>query len=233
MDWLSAEFRGAYTDGNGQKLSDTLLPPSQSHNITALYSFYGTCNEYNIEDSLRYIFQGQGQNRLSISKSELKAWTEIYAAFWKFLGDAITNQVDSRVRRRRYEGWKTMTNAMIRGFNSGEIEAWALPCLYVAGRWLRSFAIEADQEEQEEGKDASQLTAMESDDIAATMAQNDTLADAARVINRMFTICINDRAPIVDSRKWGMYYVTSLLFKTYFKVGSQNIFSVILVTDSD
>lgn len=26
------------------------------------------------------------------------------------------------------------------------------------------------------------------------------------------------RAPIEDSRKWGLYYTTNLLFKTYFKV---------------
>lgn len=228
MDWLSSEFRDAYTNGDGQKLADILLPPSHSQNIAALYTFYQTCNEHNIDDSLRYIFQGQGASRLSISKPELKAWTEIFSAFWRFLGEAITNAVDSKVRRRRYDAWKTMTNAMIREFNSGNIEAWALPCLYVAGRWLRAFAIEADQEEREEGKDASTITAMDSDDIAATMAQNDTLSDAARVINRMFTICINDRAPIVDSRKWGLYYVTTLLFKTYFKVGEEAILSFIL-----
>ena len=26
------------------------------------------------------------------------------------------------------------------------------------------------------------------------------------------------RAPIEESRKWGLYYTTNLLFKTYFKV---------------
>ena len=220
MDWLAGEFRTAYTQNNGPRLANTLLPPSHSPDIAALDSFYRTCDEYNIAESLRYIFQGQGQNRLKIPKAELNAWAEIYSNFWKFLGDAITTRDDSKVRRRRYDSWKEMTNALIRGYNSGHLDAWTLPCLYVAGRWLRAYAIEADQEEQEKGKDTSKITVIESDDIAATMAKSDTLEDAARVINRMFTLCMNDRAPIVDSRKWGLYYVTNLLFKTYFKAGS-------------
>ena len=48
--------------------------------------------------------------------------------------------------------------------------------------------------------------------------QQEKLEDAARVINRGFMICISDRAMMDDSRKWGTYYMTNLLFRVYFKV---------------
>lgn len=31
------------------------------------------------------------------------------------------------------------------------------------------------------------------------------------------------RAPIEESRKWGLYYVTNLLFRIYFKLNSLNL----------
>ena len=34
------------------------------------------------------------------------------------------------------------------------------------------------------------------------------------------------RAPLEESRKWGIYYTTNLLFKTYFKVRLMNLFTI-------
>lgn len=50
-----------------------------------------------------------------------------------------------------------------------------MPVLYMAGRQLRSFAILADEEDKREGKDANKLE------------------DAARHLNKMFTLCLSDR----------------------------------------
>jgi hypothetical protein len=32
-----------------------------------------------------------------------------------------------------------------------------------------------------------------------------------------------NRAPLAESRKWGIYYVINLLFKTYFKINSVDL----------
>ena len=32
------------------------------------------------------------------------------------------------------------------------------------------------------------------------------------------SLMTKNRAPLTDSRKWGLYYIANLLFKTYFKV---------------
>jgi COP9 signalosome complex subunit 12 len=58
------------------------------------------------------------------------------------------------------------------------------------------------------------------DDIIGNANKNEKLEQAAWVINRMFTICLSDRSELTDSRKWGIYSTTNLLFKTYFQLNS-------------
>ena len=112
--------------------------------------------------------------------------------------------------------------------------------LYITGKHLRVFAIKADESAQAIGEDGAFSNGGLQEDIAGG-SKNEKLEDAARVINRMFTLCISDRyvetnrmslfivlrdhllsaccrAPLEESRKWGLYYITNLLFKTYFKV---------------
>ncbi|EPY52568.1 COP9 signalosome complex subunit 12 [Schizosaccharomyces cryophilus OY26] len=48
--------------------------------------------------------------------------------------------------------------------------------------------------------------------------ENAHLELATRLLNRAFTICINDRAPLAISRKWGAYYIMGLLFKLYLRL---------------
>jgi len=82
-----------------------------------------------------------------------------------------------------------------------------LPVLYTTSNNLRLLAVRADYYINLYKTPAEQ--------------NQEKLEDAARVINRGFTICIADRAPIEESRKWGTYYMTNLLFKMYFKVSEE------------
>ena len=41
---------------------------------------------------------------------------------------------------------------------------------------------------------------------------------------------ITSRAPLEESRKWGIYFVINLLFKTYFKLNSASLSRTILKT---
>lgn len=89
----------------------------------------------------------------------------------------------------------------------------SLPQLYSALNNLRQAAI------LEDGVASIQISAEEDDvekDSAAT--KQPKLEEAARTIMRAFNFCLNDRAPIHISRKWGAYYVMCLLFKCYIKV---------------
>ncbi|KAL0950086.1 hypothetical protein HGRIS_010087 [Hohenbuehelia grisea] len=83
------------------------------------------------------------------------------------------------------------------GGNSG----WTLPALFSILRDLRDLAFDAD------------LNAKYNNQPSQCMEE------AARILNSAFTKCMNDRtSPQAYSRKWGVYYVVSLIFKSYFRV---------------
>lgn len=88
-----------------------------------------------------------------------------------------------------YEAWKEMTNNLIRGYSSFGIEAWTVPCLYVAGKYMRVFAIKADEET---GNGTRSMTSFQ-DDFNPEAEKNEKLEDAARVLNRIFQLCLSDR----------------------------------------
>ncbi|KAI9338255.1 hypothetical protein BDR26DRAFT_821474 [Obelidium mucronatum] len=50
------------------------------------------------------------------------------------------------------------------------------------------------------------------------------LEEAARTMNKAFSVCATDRVnPITKSRKWGIYYLANILFRTYFCVNKLNL----------
>lgn len=86
-----------------------------------------------------------------------------------------------------FESWKEFSLALIRGYTNFGFEAWTVPCLYVAGKYLRIFAIKAD-----EGA-ATTTTVTNFDDFNPEAGQNEKLEDAARLLNRIFQLCLADR----------------------------------------
>lgn len=52
--------------------------------------------------------------------------------------------------------------------------------------------------------------------------------ESARAINRGLTICLTDRAPLGQSRRWGVYRVASLLLRVYFALGQLNLCTNVL-----
>ncbi len=78
---------------------------------------------------------------------------------------------------------------------------WILPLLYTLLRELLELSTNADRILLEQGK------------------QSTHLEESARSMSRAFSVCATDRLSDIDnSRKWGVYHVVNLLFKTYFKV---------------
>ncbi|KAK9374452.1 uncharacterized protein V1513DRAFT_458803 [Lipomyces chichibuensis] len=88
---------------------------------------------------------------------------------------------------------------------------WILPVVYTVTQELRIIAMEADHYTE-----ASMLGSS-----ASNSAKPNKLEEAARTINRTLTVCLNDRnSSMPNSRKWGVYFIISLLFKIYFKLGT-------------
>lgn len=88
-----------------------------------------------------------------------------------------------------------MCSVLIRGYLSQGFEAWTVPCLYVAGKHLRVFAIKADDERNSSGGGNSNENAGDTfqDDFDPESEKHQLLEDCARQLNRIFNLCLSDR----------------------------------------
>lgn len=190
------DFKQAHYLRSGPLLASTITPDTDH---SRLQSFYYGFNSFNVSSEFR--------NRLLTPKADIRlpkaegnAWVDLYIAYWKFLGDVVPTAERNRSSQQTswpkvYDGWKEVANVLIRGYTSAGFPAWTVPCLYVAGRYLRIFAIKADESLRSlDGNERfSQAAGGFQDDVTGEFGKNEKLEDSARMINRIFTLCISDR----------------------------------------
>ena len=239
MDLISRDFREAHLNFSGLLLATTITPIAPLDDPSRLRRFHDSSSQFTISTDVRSGFLSHAHTELRLSKVEGNAWVDVYVAYWRAVGAILDVENSEKGGHSKvYESWKEVMNGLIRGYSNCGFESWTIPCLYVTGRYLRAFAIKADDEQR--SRNGIPFGVGIQDDIAGDHAKNERLEDAARIINRIFTLCISDRyvvfrfvqeficvdpllrsrarAPLETSRKWGLYYTTNLLFKTYFKV---------------
>ncbi|KAI1912895.1 COP9 signalosome (CSN) subunit [Ophidiomyces ophidiicola] len=216
MSSIFARFRDAQLSGSGAALADVFTaldsPPE-------LHSFYSFTNALNVVSDVRYALLDDRVTSIKFTKTEASLWVDIFVAFWKIAAELVKFESDPRSAPwgRIFILWKEIANLVIKGYSNCGLQAWTLPCLYTTGKYLRRHAIKADTE-NETNPDAPGGSFEE--DVMSDVHKNKNLEEASRVINRMFTLCLHDRAPIEESRKWGVYHTVNLSFKTYFKLGT-------------
>lgn len=215
MSSIAPAFKNAYINGSGSDLAAVLAPIAPPGDPNRLRSFYELSNAASVSLDIPYLlFHGKGPK---LPKAEQNAWVEIFVVYWEAVGELI--KCEDGIRGASvgalFNAWKKVANTLIRGYSgSSGLPAWTLPCLYTVGKYLRIFAINADIEAASQG---SAVVGFQ-EDISPDVEKNANLEEAARIINRMFTLCLSDRAALEESRKWGIYNMTNLLFKIYFKV---------------
>lgn len=190
MASIFADFNKGQTIGSGPLLAASLTPISPPDYPDRLRSFYYASDASSVPSDLRYsLFQARN---LKLPKQEQNTWVDIFSAFWKAAGEIL--KVDSSPQRgswdATFEAWKNVANTLIRGYSTGSLQAWTLPCLYVVGKYLRIFATKADTELATQG--SASFGNRFQDDLVAD-SDNPKQEEAARIINRMFTLCLNDR----------------------------------------
>ncbi|KAE8448509.1 COP9 signalosome complex subunit 8 [Mollisiaceae sp. DMI_Dod_QoI] len=228
MDIIFEDFRKAYGEGNGYDLSMTLSPVAPDSQPDRLSKFYRSTNFAHVQKDFKYRILHDMSSPFKLPAEEGNGWVEVYHTYWKAVGELLSAEASGGKASwvKVYEAWKEMTNALIRGYTNCGFEAWTVPCLYVAGKYLRIFAIKAD--EGIANGTSSVKTFQEEDDFNPEAEKNEKLEDAARVLNKIFTTCLSDRAPLEESRKWGIYNIINLLFKTYFRLNSISLSKNIL-----
>ena len=192
MKDLFHDFQTAHLVGLGPLLASTLDPVPPADDPNRLRRLQASSTLSTVYHDVRVSLLAHSQTNVRFSKAEGQAWVDVYVAYWKAIGEIVLmNEGAKRDWNAIYEAWKEMVNALIKGYSAGHFPAWTVPCLYMAGKYLRIFAINADAY----GKDAKGLNFNGGlrDDIASDFGKNEKLEDAARVINRIFTLCISDR----------------------------------------
>ncbi|EPE30762.1 hypothetical protein GLAREA_03729 [Glarea lozoyensis ATCC 20868] len=229
MDLIFGDFRKFYEVGDGYGLAQTLSPISPPSQPERLRNFYRSTNFQNVQKDFKYQILYDNSAPFKLPADEGNGWVEVYVAYWKAVGEiqiaeAAANSGHKASWMKVYEAWKELTNMLHRGYMNCNFGSWTIPCLYVVGKYLRVFAIKAD-----EGAASSQaVSATFQDDFNPDSEKNEKLEDAARQLNRIFNLCLSDRASLEESRKWGIYNIINLLFKTYFKLNSISLSKNIL-----
>ncbi|KAK3394437.1 protein CSN12 [Podospora didyma] len=226
MDSIFDKFAEAQLNRNGYRLAKTLSPDLPNEE---LYSIWNSCNAHDVRAILKRSIQNTATGMDKLPHQEVAGWVEVYYTYWKAVGELLAVQGPSVAYGKQFQpsswtkvfaAWTDLLSALIRGYLSQGFEAWTIPCLYVAGKHLRVFAIKADDERNKNSSLDITAGGNFQDDFNPEAEQHAKLEDCARQLQKIFNLCLNDRAPLEESRKWGIYYVTNLQFKTYFKFNS-------------
>ena len=196
MEALFTDFGQAQLSGSGPLLSTTITPLAPLHDPNRLREFCSSSTTFDLLTNIRCMVLEHGRD-VGMSKPESSAWVDVYMAYWKAVGEiTATETAHNKGWPKVYEAWKELAMTLIRGYTNAGFQAWTVPCLYVTGRFLRLYAIKADGEISITGDE--QTNQDFSEDVMGDVGKNDKLEDAARIINRMFTLCISDRYAAVD-----------------------------------
>lgn len=200
MEVLCREYWHAHQEGSGPLLAATISPIAPPSYLNRLDAIYRDTNAATISRDISYSLTKTANAAIQYPNPEISSWTEIYSAYWYAIGSILAAE-HAKTRpdwTKVYEAWKDLANTVIKGYSSGVLEAWTLPVLYTAGKYLRTFAIKADGNANASEVDASFNVGGLQEDIEGDFGKNEKLEDAARVINRMFTLCISDRYVAIE-----------------------------------
>lgn len=93
-----------------------------------------------------------------------------------------------------YTAWKEVNNALIQGYSKGSFSAWTIPSLYMSAKWLRLYAIRADEQMSRSGEGTAKFSQGLNDELLEDSGEHEKLEDAGRQISRIFSLCISDRS---------------------------------------
>ena len=195
MSSILNDFKEAQRQRSGPFLATTLVPSDSFQDPNRLRTFANLSNYQTVSSDIRYYMFQDRSSAIKLNKAEGNAWIEIFCHLWTTVKEVIALLDDSPQASwvKAFDAYKELANQLIRAYtpNAGGFEAWTIPCLYTVGKYLRLFAVKADTEVK--SKDPISFGDGFQDDIMGNFGKNEKLEQAAWVINRMFTICLNDR----------------------------------------
>lgn len=220
MTALFHTFNEAQRVGDGNLLASCLAPISPASDPGRLAALASITNFQNVQRDIRsYLFGGQ--HAIKLPKNESSQWVEIFVALWKCARElSLIEQNRQGNWDRAFKAYKEVCTFLNRGYSNYGFQAWTIPCMYTAGKYLRLIAIRADEAAVRSSPNGFGLASDLADDMADDGTSNARLQDAARTLQQMISVCRSDDSDLTESRKWGVISMANLLFKTYFKLNN-------------
>lgn len=223
MSILFSDFHEAQREGSGPLLASCLAPINSISDPTRLWSFSQLSNHQTVEADIRYHVI-QDRNAFKLSKGEANQWVQIFVHLWKCIRElALIEAGRGGDWNAAFKAYKDLCISLCRGYSTFGFQAWTIPCMYTAGKYLRIIAAKADAEAAKASANSNGFATGLSDDITDTSEKNEKLQDAARTLQQMLSVCRSDDSELQFSRKWGIIGVANLLFKTYFQLGNLSL----------
>lgn len=223
MSILFSDFHEAQREGAGPLLASCLAPVNSVSDPQRLWSFSQLSNHQTVEADIRYHVI-QDRNAVKLAKGEANQWVQIFVHLWRCIRElALIEAGRGGDWNAAFKAYKDLCINLCRGYTNFGFQAWTIPCMYTAGKYLRVIAAKADAEAASASMNGNGFANGLSDDITDTSEKNDKLQDAARTLQQMVSVCRTDDSELHSSRKWGVIGIANLLFKTYFKLGNLNL----------
>ena len=202
MSSIINDFKAAQASMNGPMLATCLVPSGSYQDPDRLRTFANLSNHQTVSADMRHYLVQNRSPGVKLTKAEGNAWVDIFVSLWSTAREIVAVMDGSSDAKwtKAFDAYKDLANSLIRAYtpNAGGFQAWTVPCLYTVGKYLRLFAMRADAELK--NLDNISFENGFQDDIMGNVGKNERLEQAAWVINRMFTICLNDRY-VVNERQ--------------------------------
>lgn len=221
MSSLFSDFHEAQRVGNGNLLASCLAPINTLSDPQRLVSFSQLSNHQTVQADIRFHIV-QDRSGTKLAKQEANQWVEIFVLLWKCIRELTLIEFGRGGEWAvAFKAYKDLCINLCRGYTNFGFQAWTVPCMYTAGKYLRIIAIKTDADAAiKAATNANGFSNGLSDDISDTTDKNEKLQDAARTLQQMVSVCRTDDSDLAESRKWGVISVANLLFKTYFKLNN-------------
>lgn len=196
MTQLISDFQLAYISRNASQLGQCFNPFGDQYRTQAFFNFTNVVSAP--VDVRRALTGSHAVPGFKLPKQALNTWIDVFVSYWAALGELNAANKYGGSWTKVFGAWRDLANTVIRGYTVGGLESWTIPCLYQIGKSLRLFAIKADADDR--GDDDADGHDFQ-DDMVVDGGGNANLEEAARMINRMFTLCLQDR--YVQQRRGG------------------------------
>ncbi|KAK9469251.1 hypothetical protein V1512DRAFT_255822 [Lipomyces arxii] len=185
----------------------TSASTKDSIQITNVLSSHGKILNLAMEDQRQH---RQRYNAVALAAEKVRdsTWREIAVSCWN-VAYSIHISLDIIDAYREQCKVAQLINRI-----AEKSDRWILSLMFTVIQDLRSIAMQADK-----------YIKTRADSVETA----NKLEEAARIVNRALTICLNDRNSVLeDSRKWGVYFIISVLFKIYFTLGTISLATSLL-----